>query len=192
MKRASLIKSLETSLREGEVLREIEYIQEGWTHAHNWYGYIQPGMSPGEVLEIAADELSQSIEVCSDIRHNGHGQRHEDLDIHQFLEAVSQQMLGRDAHAEWLKIIQQMKAYERWGGHPPKIVIMPDEHDAKALRVMVVDDDGTPRIYNATDRARDLLPPPEEGNNAIKTDMGWKTKRSFKAETKLRRLMPRD
>lgn len=188
MKRTALIQSLEAQLEAGEVLKAVEYSEEGWSHAHHWYGLVEPGMSVGELLEEAADELLGSIEHCSALRHNGHGQPHPHVNQKQLFREVSDQLLGRDTVAELKEMVRKMKVYDRWGGQPPKIVLMPDEHDPKQLNLMIVDDDGTPFIYKTNKKARDLLPPPEVGKNAVKTEFGYQRKRRLKGSTKLGRL----
>ena len=172
------------------MLRAVEYQEEGWNHAHHWYGTIEPGMSVGELIEEAANELLDAIEHCSPLRHEGHGRFHSHVNQKKVAEEVTNQILSRDIAAELEEIERKIRVYKRWGNkQPPKAVLFPDEHDPTELKLMVVDNEGSPYIYKTNKRAKDMLPPPVDGKTAHKTEFGWRTKRRWKGSTRLRRMV---
>lgn len=134
-------------------------------YEHGNVSYVVPWIGDIEDIEELAELLAELVE-----RHvPGHGER--------AFKAAIEQLQSTDFVGEYLKMERQIKAFQRWGGHPPAAVLQPDELDPKAPWNLVVpteDGLGPIQVWKVKPEVTRELPRPQEGVNAYRDEWGWK------------------
>lgn len=142
-------------------------------------------------MEEGCTLLADAILACSPDKHNGHGQTHTQEDAERGFRAGLHQLLTRNFDQEWIDLQMKITAFKRWGGHPPKGVLMPSEDDKKKWSLLVTTQQGDPYMYDVKPSVgrdfSDIIPPPDD-SNSVKAPLGWYTKRRWSADRRLKHL----
>ena len=171
----------------------VQYWAEDAPHGH--LVLLSDGLVP-EVdiygdIEGCAEELAKAFMKCNEDRHKGKGITHSQQEIEQAYRVAVFQLQTKDFAADWADLNQKIAIFQKWGGHPPAAMLSYSPEDPKQETLMVLDKNGNPHWYNIDKKMLgDILPPPQEGLNAIKskTGLGWLQK-STRQQRRRRRQM---
>jgi hypothetical protein len=157
-------------LRTGKFRDHIHFIRYG-------DGQRAEQISEDELLEMA-DELREQVLICNEDRHNGHGISHTKEEADEAFKAAVQMLINHDYDREWVTLQKDIHDFKQWGGHKPKLVLFPDEHDPRDWNVLIPGDGLDAEVRRLTDKQlKEILPPPQHGRNAWKTQKGWRSKK---------------
>jgi len=142
-------------------------------------------------IEEAAELLSEAILSCSEAKHDGHGRTHTQEDAEKAYHSAVFQLLTRNYDQEWVDLQQKIRAFKRWGGHPPKVVLMPSELDKQRWQMMVTTLEGTPHMTEITNSAnedlRSVIEVPND-TNSVKAPIGYYRKPHWTMNRRLAHL----
>ena len=127
-------------------------------------------------IEDCATELAEAFAKCNEDRHHGKGLTHPHQEIEDAFRAGVEQLQTVDYAAEWADLNHKIAMFQKWGGHMPAAMLSYSPEDPKQETLMVPDKNGNPVFYNLKQKVlEDILPPPQERLNAIKskTGLGW-------------------
>lgn len=136
--------------------------------------YVQEGIDSVEVAaQDAGEQLAEAILLCSRDRHDGHGRKHSQFDAEMAFKAAFHQLVTKEfdrerAHTVWLR-----QMYDKWGGHIPAAVLVPDETDFEKWNMIVPDHRGDPEVRPLRKDAIEIPPPTPD--IAEKSEVGWRT-----------------
>tara|TARA_Y100000310_G_scaffold276043_1_gene292924 strand:+ start:9860 stop:10468 length:609 start_codon:yes stop_codon:yes gene_type:complete len=126
-------------------------------------------------IEEGAELLGEAILACNEDRHNGHGRKHAQGDADAAYKSAIEQLLTRRYDQEWVDLQQKIRAYKRWGGHPPTAVMMPTQDDVKRWQMLVTTLEGTPHLVGIKESfsadMNELMEPPDS-SNSVKAPIG--------------------
>jgi len=155
----------------------VEYQALGWHHVHGIV-FDAGERFTGEMIEDIAGELAEAVYLCSDARHDGHGQKHSHQEVQDAFKHGAKELLTKDSNifaAEYQELLQKQRAYQRWGGTVPAAVLLPDSIDGREWNAIIPDKEGVPYIYKVNEKALGIgqeLPVPS-AENARKGAYGW-------------------
>ena len=170
----------------------IEYDDRYYTHTHLIpLGDGDGGSSvvaEGASIEECATELVDAMMKCNEERHGGRGARHTQKALDEAYYTAIRQLQTRNydtehAHDLWLQM-----AHKKWGGPAPAMVLYPDQHGD--WNMMTPDTNANP-VVKSIDKniLGDIVPPPQEtGATTDDQGVGWKTRRRWPAERKLKAM----
>lgn len=97
--------------------------------------------------EAAAEEFAETVAHCSPDKHEGRGAKHSEQEIEIAYKEALRQLQETDYAAEWEEIQRLQRRYAKWGGAVPEAILMP-VGDPQDWKVMLVDKEGNPVLYN--------------------------------------------
>ena len=124
-------------------------------------------------IEGGADMLAESVANCSPDKHDGHGRHHSHEDIENAYKEAIKQFLTRDVVEDFVQIRHKILMYQKWGGHMPGFMVMPNAEDPNKWQAMAPDEEGNPVLYDLKGNPMDLADPRETKARPDDT-MGWK------------------
>lgn len=138
---------------------DVQYECDNHIHMAQRVGPEQ-GQSWGEWAESLSSMLAESVQRCSDLRHQGHGRRHAQHHVQAAFASAMQQLQTRDYWQEWVDICRKMDHHELWGGKPPADLVFQPNPDNPSEHLLFVKHPvtGVPTIYR-TDNILDLPAP---------------------------------
>ena len=117
----------------------------------------------GEALEDIATELATAVQDCRAENwrkeERNMWQQHTADDIEGAYKSAISQIFTKTPEEfalEWAEQDQKQRAYKKWGGPPPKAILLPDN------KILLTDDEGNPTVKEVDSSLADLLPDPRE------------------------------
>lgn len=170
----------------------IEYYPKAWNHGHQVLIATSNEGTSGLLRDIAGDcegyaeELAETVSSCREDKHQGHGEAHPEEDIERAFKAGAEQLLSRDFEMDWAEIQRKERMFKKWGGHMPEAVLMPDQ--SGDVKLILPDKHGDPWIHEVDPSVKGILPDPRElGAEKDEHGIGWRRKRRWPLQSKLRR-----
>ena len=165
----------------------VEWWPQDEPHGH----ILQIGDGVNRILDVDteewADELAEALQRCQKKEHSHEDEKQAAMIAFHQLQTV-------DYDAEWEDLQRNIRNYQKWGGHMPSVVFMPDRVDPRKWQIMVPDKNGDPVVYD--DRKgvlADIIPPPDSSNSLPdKEGVTYLTKPKWSAKRKLAHLYKKE
>jgi hypothetical protein len=127
-------------------------------------------------IEDVAQLLSESIAVCNEDRHLGHGYQHGADEPELAYKKAIYDLFIKDFDKEKAESDHRLHTFRKWGSHMPAAVLMHDQD--KKLQIIIPDHEGNPTMREVPKRHQDLLPTPtSDVARRDKLGIGWRIKK---------------
>lgn len=166
-----------------------EYVvMDGSGHTHAAFAGMEEG------AESCALLLAEAVANCGEGQHvdqrgHFHGVLHPHAEAENAFDHGMVSLFEKDTEGEWMELVRDIRAWNKWSGPVPKLVLIPDADNPKQWKALTTNPDGEPTLHDVKKGVLDdMMPPPEEGKTAYRDPiLGWQRKKKLSLDSKIRR-----